>query len=119
GFLTASEAAQLRLAANLVILSACDTARDDPDASAINSLSRAFFHAGARSLLVSNWRIRDDVAARLSTDTLAIARRDGVILAEAARRSALRMLSDRSDPTFSHPAQWAAFSVLGDGSVTF
>ena len=119
GFLTASEAAQLHLAANLVILSACDTARDDPDASAINSLSRAFFHAGARSLLVSNWRIRDDVAARLSTDTLGIARRDGVILAEAARRAALRMLSDRSDPTFSHPAQWAALSVLGDGSVTF
>ena len=119
GFLTASEAAQLSLGANLVILSACDTARDDPDASAINSLSRAFFHAGARSLLVSNWRIRDDVAARLSTDTLGIARRDGATLAEAARQAALRMLSDRSDPTFSHPAQWAAFSVLGDGSVTF
>ena len=119
GFLTASEAAQLHLAANLVILSACDTARDDPEASAINSLSRAFFHAGARSLLVSNWRVRDDVAARLSTDTLGIARGDGVILAEASRQAALRMLSDRSDPSFSHPAQWAAFSVLGDGSVTF
>lgn len=119
GILTASEAARLHLGANLVILSACDTAEDDPDSIAINSLSRAFFHAGARALLVSNWRIRDDVASRLSTETLRIAVRDGASLAEASRQASLSMMSDRSDPSFSNPAQWASFSVLGDGSVRF
>ncbi|GAW40274.1 CHAT domain protein [Brevundimonas sp. SH203] len=117
GVLTASEAAQLRLKADLVILSACDTAQDDPQALGVNSLSRAFFYAGARSLLVSNWRIRDDVAERLSVRTVTLARRNRAAVADALQRASLEMLDDRSDPTFAHPAQWAAFSLLGDGAV--
>ena len=118
GLLTTTEAARLRLNAYLVILSACDTGLDDPDAIGIDSLSRAFFHAGARALLVSNWRIRDDVAARLSTRAIQIAVHDRVSLAEALRRSALQMMDDQADPGLAHPSNWAAFSLLGNGRGT-
>lgn len=119
GFLTVSEAAQLKLGADLVILSACDTASDDPNAVGINSLSRAFFHAGARSLMVSNWRIRDDTAARLSTGAIDIAVRRRIGLAQALQQASLGMLDDRSKPLFAHPAQWASFSLLGNGTAGF
>lgn len=119
GFLTVSEAAQLKLGADLVILSACDTASDDPNAVGINSLSRAFFHAGARSLMVSNWRIRDDTAARLSTSAINIAMRHRIGMAQALQQASLRMMDDRSDPSFAHPVQWASFSLLGNSGVQF
>nr|WP_314437142.1 CHAT domain-containing protein [uncultured Brevundimonas sp.] len=117
GLLTASEAARLRLNADLVILSACDTGRDDPQAQGLNSLSRAFFYAGARALMVSNWRIRDDVAERLSVRAVTLAHRNRQGVSEALHRAALEMMEDRSDPSFAHPSQWSSFSVVGDGAV--
>ncbi len=117
GLLTASEAAQLRLNADLVILSACDTGEDDPEALGLNSLSRAFFHAGASALMVSNWRIRDDVAERLSVQTVNLAHRNRISVAQALQRASLAMLEDRSDPSFAHPSQWSAFSLIGNGAV--
>lgn len=117
GLLTASEAARLRLNADLVILSACDTGEDDPQAQGLNSLSRAFFYAGARALMVSNWRIRDDVAERLSVRTVTLARRNREGVAYALHRAALEMMQDRSDPSFAHPSQWSSFSIVGDGAV--
>jgi CHAT domain len=58
--LTASEVAQLKLNADWVVLSACNTAAGDkPGAEALSGLARAFFYAGARALLVSHWaRVR-------------------------------------------------------------
>ena len=56
GLLTASELAQLRLNADWVVLSACNTiSGDKPGAEALSGLARAFFYAGARTLLVSHW----------------------------------------------------------------
>src|SRR5258706_4717744 len=56
GLLTASEVAQLKLNADWVVLSACNTAAGGkPGAEALSGLARAFFYAGGRSLLVSNW----------------------------------------------------------------
>ena len=117
GLLTASDAARLRLNADLVILSACDTGLDDPNAQGVNSLSRAFLYAGARALMVSNWRIRDDVAERLSVRAVTLARRNRQGVAYALQRAALEMMEDRSDPSFAHPSQWSSFSVIGDGAV--
>ena len=58
GLLTASEVAELKLNADWVVLSACNTgAGDKPDAEAFSGLARAFFYAGARSLLVSHWPV--------------------------------------------------------------
>ena len=66
GFLKASEVTELKLDADWVILSACNTAAGDGSegTSGLSGLARAFFYAGARSLLVSHWPVRDDVAAR-------------------------------------------------------
>ena len=58
GLLTASEVAQLKLNADWVVLSACNTiAGDRPGAEALSGLARAFFYAGARALLVSHWPV--------------------------------------------------------------
>ena len=58
GLLTASEIAQLKLNADWVVLSACNTiAGDKPGAEALSGLARAFFYAGARALLVSHWAV--------------------------------------------------------------
>ena len=68
GLLTASEIAQLKLDANLVILSACNTASaDKPGAEGLSGLAKAFFYAGARSLLVSHWPVASSAATKLTT----------------------------------------------------
>ena len=55
GYLSASEIARLKLDADWVILSACNTAAGEAKgAAALSGLARAFFYAGARSLLVSH-----------------------------------------------------------------
>lgn len=117
GRLTVTEAAGLRLTADLVILSACDTARDDPEATGIDSLARAFLFAGARSLLVSNWRIRDDVAARLSTRAVELSVKERIGIARALQLATIEMMDDRRDASLAEPSNWAAFSILGDGAV--
>ncbi len=62
--LTASEVAQLKLDADWVVLSACNTAAGDkPGAEALSGLARGFFYAGARALLVSIRRPRSEPPA--------------------------------------------------------
>lgn len=118
GLLTASEAARLDLNAEWVILSACNTASGDgtPGASGLSGLARAFFYAGARTLLVSHWPVRDDAAARLTSQTfVTMAKGPSLGKADAFRRSILDLLNDESDPTLAHPAIWAPFVVVGEG----
>ncbi len=72
GLLKASEVAQLKLNADWVVLSACNTiAGDQPGAEALSGLARAFFYSGARALLVSHWAVASDAATRLTTSTFA------------------------------------------------
>ncbi len=114
GLLTASDVAELRLDADWVILSACNTAAgDSPGAPLYSGLARAFVHAGARALLLSHWQVRDDVAARLSVQTVQ-GNRDGLGRAEALRRAQLRLIDDRSVAGAAHPALWAPFALVGD-----
>src|SRR5580704_15418634 len=73
GLLTASEVAQLKLNADWVVLSACNTiAGDKPGAEALSGLARAFFYAGARALLVSHWSVDSQAATVLTTSTFGI-----------------------------------------------
>ena len=75
GLLTASEVAQLKLNADWVVLSACNTAAGEKlGAEALSGLARAFFYAGARALLVSHWQIDSKAATRLTTSTFDIMR---------------------------------------------
>ena len=72
GFLTASEIATLKLDADWVILSACNTAGASGEtAEALSGMARAFFYAGARALLVSHWEVGSDAAVKLTTRAFA------------------------------------------------
>lgn len=114
GLLTASEVAQLRLDADWVILSACDTsAGDSENAPTYSGLARAFISAGSRALLLSHWPVRDDVAGRLTLRTLEGAR-GKVSRAEALRRAQVELLEARDVPGGAHPATWAPFVLVGD-----
>ncbi len=117
GLLTASEVAALKLSADWVLLSACNTAGSDgrPGAEGLSGLARAFLYAGARSILVSHWPVRDDAAARLTADAMA-ALGDGVGRSEALRRAMLALMDDRRDLSLAHPASWAPFVVVGEGA---
>ncbi len=116
GLLTASEIAQLKLNADWVILSACNTASGDrPGAEGLSGLARAFFYAGSRALLVSHWPVVSDAAVKLTTRMLEAARRDDLTRAEALQLSLLSLMEDPEHPYYAHPMFWAPFTVVGEG----
>lgn len=113
GMLTASEIAALRLDADWVILSACNTAAGATrSAPSYTGLAHAFLYAGARSLLLSHWRVRDDAASRLSVATVR-GTAAGLDRAEALRRAMLALIDDRKVRDGAHPAIWAPFILIG------
>jgi tetratricopeptide (TPR) repeat protein len=118
GLLTASEVAQLKLNADWVVLSACNTiAGDKPGAEALSGLARAFFYAGARALLVSHWAVESNAAMRLTTSTFDILKSDPTLgRAEALRRAMLAYMNDATNPLNAYPALWAPFVVVGEGA---
>jgi CHAT domain-containing protein len=119
GLLTASEVAQLKLNADWVVLSACNTAAGDtPGAEAFSGLARAFFYAGARALLVSHWSVASDAATRLTTSTFDVMKSDPNIgRAEALRRAMVDYMNDTGVPLNAYPAFWGPFSVVGEGAA--
>ena len=120
GLLTASKIASLKLAADWVVLSACNTAASDgtPDAGGLSGLAKAFFYAGARALLVSNWAVPSKATVKLITGTFDALKKDPAIgRAEALRRAELAMLDPRSPPEYAQPTMWAPFIVTGEGGA--
>lgn len=121
GLLTASEIAQLKLNADWVVLSACNTiAGDKPGAEALSGLARAFFFAGARALLVTHWAVDSAAATRLTVETFGKLSADKTIgRSEALRRAMMDYLADQSSPRNAHPAFWGAFVVIGDNGLRY
>jgi CHAT domain-containing protein len=119
GLLTASEVAQLRLNADWVVLSACNTiAGERPGAEALSGLARAFFYAGARALLVSHWAVDSNAATMLTTTTFeTLTSEPNVGRAEALRRAMLAYMNDATDPLGAYPALWGPFVLVGEGSA--
>ena len=117
GYLTASEIAQLKLNADWVILSACNTASSDgkPGAEGLSGLAKAFFYAGSRALLVSHWPVLSQAATQLTTRMLKEAKDKTVGRAEALKRSMIAMMNDTKANYLAHPMFWAPFVVVGEG----
>lgn len=117
GYLSASEIAALKLDADLVILSACNTAAGGAEgAEALSGLARAFFYAGARALLVSHWYVDSDATVALVTEALSeLAADKSLSRAEALRRAMLALIE--SGGKSAEPASWAPFVLVGEGSA--
>ena len=116
GLLSTSEIAQLKLDADWVVLSACNTAAEEkPGAEALSGLARAFFYAGARSLVVSHWSVNDQATAQLMIEMFQGASRNpNLSHAEALQQSILRFIESAKSDNEAHPRFWAPFVVVGE-----
>jgi tetratricopeptide (TPR) repeat protein len=120
GYLSASEIARLKLNADWVVLSACNTAAADgtPGAEGLSGLAKAFFYAGARSLLVSHWWVASDATVPLTTFMLKeYEANPGQGKAEAHRKAMMALMATPDHPEYAHPIFWAPFVVVGEGGA--
>jgi CHAT domain-containing protein len=125
GYLSGTEIAGLKLDADWVILSACNTAGGagrGQAAEALSGLARVFFYAGARALLVSHWEVDSDAAVKLVTTAIgALSKDKNLGRAEVLLRAMLVAMADTSRPAHWtpawHPAVWAPFVVVGEGGA--
>jgi len=116
GLLDASEISQLKLNADLVVLSACNTAGggDKFGGEALTGLAEAFFFAGARNLLVTHWSVPSEATTSLMGRVFASLGPDMTrSSARALQQAQIQMLAI---PTTAHPVFWGAFVLLGDGA---
>lgn len=112
--LTLDDVLGLKLDADWVVLSACNTAAaDGKSEEALSGLARGFFYAGARSLLVTHWAVETESAQRLTAGTFEHhSAHPQVGKAESLRQSMLKLMRE---PQFAHPAYWAPYALVGDG----
>ena len=126
GLLTLDKILALRLNADWIVLSACNTASGQgAGAEAVSGLGRAFFYAGARALLVSHWPVETTSARALTTDLFRRQQKDPGINRAQALQHTMNWLIDQGtfvdvasgEPIFSyaHPIFWAPFALVGDG----
>ena len=115
GLLEASEIASLKLNADLVVLSACNTAGSGGKfgGDALSGLAEAFFYAGAKSLVVSHWQVPSKATASLMSKMFEELGTELELGASLAMRKAQTALISKKET--SHPFFWAAFVVVGDG----
>jgi CHAT domain-containing protein len=116
GLLQASEVAELKLNADWVVLSACNTASSDGvGAEALSGLARAFLYAGGKSLVVSHWDVSDEATAKLMSNLFEISRdRPDLSHGEMMRQATLSLLDSATSDEEAHPRLWAPFVVVGE-----
>ena len=129
GLLTVDKILALKLNADWVVLSACNTASGQgAGAEAVSGLGRAFFYAGTRALLVSNWPV-ETISARTLTTDLFRRQADNPRLgrSQALREAEVALIDGPGavDPgskqplfSYAHPIFWAPFAGVGDGGTT-
>jgi len=117
GMLASSEIAEMRLDAEWVLLLACNTAAPDGNSATegMSGLSRAFFFAGARSILVSLWQIESNATVLMTNSLFSRLKeaKGSLPRAEALRLAMLDLIESQS--IYAHPAFWAPFIVVGEG----
>ena len=107
-----------------MVLSACNTAGPAGQGAgeSLSGLSRAFFYAGARALLVSHWQVSSDATVELMTGMFGQFKKGATVGTAGALRVAQLSIIDRAGDSlpviFSHPFFWAAFTLVGDGART-
>jgi CHAT domain-containing protein len=127
GLLTMEEIISLKLDADWVVLSACNTgAAAGAGAEAASGLGQAFFYAGARALLVTNWSVDSQSAREITSDLFRRQAADAKLSrSEALRQSMIALLDSKGftdkagTPLFAyaHPLFWAPYSIIGDGGI--
>lgn len=118
-FLTTAEVAALHLDANLVLLNACNTAGAAglPGAEALSGLARAFFFAGARSIVVSLWPVENRTAINVAIEMFKIVKTRPDTGASGALKYATLNALTTAQGTLKHPAFWAPLIIVGDGAI--
>lgn len=128
GLLTVEEILGLKLDADWVVLSACNTAAaDGAGGEALSGLGRAFFYAGTRAMLVTHWPVESSAARLLTTGLFKRhAQNNGTSRAQALRASILDMIDNAQFKgasakqvgfSYAHPIFWAPFVLVGDGGA--
>jgi CHAT domain-containing protein/tetratricopeptide (TPR) repeat protein len=127
GLLTMEEILALKLDADWVVLSACNTgAGAGAGAEAASGLGRAFFYAGTRALLVTNWSVHSQSARELVSDLFKRQADDPKLTRGEALRQAMMALADgpgyigadgKTEFAYAHPLFWAPYSIIGDGGA--
>lgn len=108
GLLTASEILDLKLNADLVVLSACDTGRGRITGDGVIGLSRSFVLAGVPSVIVSLWQVPDAPTATLMTAFYQN------LLQQPDKAQALRQAMLTTMQQHPDPREWAAFTLIGE-----
>ena len=126
GLLTMEEILGLKLDADWVVLSACNTgAGAGGGAEAASGLGRAFFYAGTRALLVTNWSVHSQSARQLVTDLFKRQAENVKLGRSEALRQAMMALVDgpgylnadgKTEFSYAHPLFWAPYTIIGDGA---
>lgn len=127
GLITMEEILGLKLDADWVVLSACNTGTGaGAGAEAASGLGRAFFYAGTRALLVTNWSVHSQSARELVTDLFKRQAQDPKLTRGEALRQAMTALIDgpgyagadgKTEFAYAHPLFWAPYTIIGDGGV--
>ena len=115
GLLEAWEMKDLDLKADMVILSACDTARGRiSNGEGVIGMSWALFIAGTPTTVASQWKVESSSTTELMLEFhRQLLTGKGISKAEALRRAELKVMKM---PGFDHPSYWAPFVIVGDGS---
>jgi CHAT domain-containing protein len=125
GLLTMGEILKLKLNADWIVLSACNTgAAKGKGADAVSGLGRAFFYAGTRAILVSMWPVETTSARKLTTGLFRYQKEDKKLSrARALRKSVLELIdgpglkydvTGKIAASYAHPLFWAPFIIVGE-----
>ena len=126
GLLTVGDILTLKLNADLVVLSACDTGAGDGSGNeAVSGLGRAFFYSGARALLVTMWPVETTSANKLTTALFRYLQEEKTLTKTQAHRKSMLKLMDgpglknattgKIVASYAHPFFWAPFVLVGEG----
>jgi CHAT domain-containing protein len=118
GLLTVDEIKALKLDADWIALSPCNTIGGrEENLDTLFGLAVAFFHAGARALLIPYWEVRFEATVKLTTGAFTELNANPTMGQAEAMRNSMRNLMMRGSPLEAHPSQWAPFVIVGNGAA--